>query len=268
MNYHSDTEIFSRLHEHYDESKTLFPKDRIVGIFLQGSQNYGLDTAESDLDTKLIVTPTFENIALNQKPVSTTHIRENNEHIDLKDIRLYIDTFRKQNLNFLEILFTEYFYFNSMYGKPWSKLLKHREEIAHYNFDRSLKSMCGIAAEKRHALQNPYPTKLDILEKFGYDPKQLHHLLRVKEYLERYIAGEKYKDCLVSNQPDYLKAIKSGLLPVDEAVKLADSTYEALRDLVDRSLTGAPANPEIEALFKEVQLEIMRIAMEAELCQK
>lgn len=51
-----------RVLEHYDEAKTLFPEDRIVGIFLQGSQNYGLDLPTSDVDTKLIVVPTFQEL--------------------------------------------------------------------------------------------------------------------------------------------------------------------------------------------------------------
>ena len=98
-----------RLFEHYDEALEHFNKEQIVGIFLQGSQNYGLDLPTSDVDTKLIVVPNFKDIALNNKPVSITHIRANEEHIGFKDVRLYMETFRKQNLNFLEILFTPYY---------------------------------------------------------------------------------------------------------------------------------------------------------------
>ena len=108
-------ETMRRLYEHHEEAKQYFPEDRIVGVWLQGSQNYGLDLPTSDVDTKLIVVPTFKDIALNRKPVSTTHVRANDEHIDFKDIRLYIETFKKQNLNFLEILFTDYFIINPFY---------------------------------------------------------------------------------------------------------------------------------------------------------
>lgn len=94
MNYHSDQWIMDRVQEHYNEALESFPKDRIVGIFYQGSGNYGLDYEGSDVDTKLIVTPTFKDIAMNKNPVSKTHIRAND------DIRLYIQTFKKQNLNF------------------------------------------------------------------------------------------------------------------------------------------------------------------------
>jgi predicted nucleotidyltransferase len=98
--------IMKRVQEHYDEALQYFPEEQIVGIFLQGSQNYDLDYEGSDVDTKLIVVPSFKDICLNRKPISTTHVRENNEHIDWKDVRKYVEEFRKQNLNFLEILFT------------------------------------------------------------------------------------------------------------------------------------------------------------------
>lgn len=83
------------IREHYNESLQYFSEYQIVGIFYQGSGNYGLDYEKSDIDTKLIVIPSFEDIAFNHKPVSTTHVRENDEHIDFKDIRLYMQTFRK-----------------------------------------------------------------------------------------------------------------------------------------------------------------------------
>ena len=59
-----------------------------VGLFLQGSQNYNLDYEGSDIDTKAIMLPSFSDFVLNAKPLSTTHIMENNEHVDFKDIRL------------------------------------------------------------------------------------------------------------------------------------------------------------------------------------
>ena len=116
MNFHSDEWIMDRVREHYNEALEYFPEDRIVGIFYQGSGNYGLDYEGSDVDTKLIVTPTFEDIAMNKKAVSTTHIRENEEHIDFKDIRLYIQTFRKQIRNRFKILYRESFKSNE--GDP------------------------------------------------------------------------------------------------------------------------------------------------------
>ena len=199
---------YERLMEHLTEARQYFAEEQIVGIFLQGSQNYGLNLPGSDVDTKLIVVPSFKDICLNRKPVSTTHVRANDEHIDWKDIRLYMETFRKQNLNFLEILFTDYYWINPMYEEQWMRLVQKREEIARMNPWRAVKSMKGIAMEKYHAMEHHYPARMAWIEKFSYDPKQLHHLIRVREYIERYIDGESYEDCLISTQPEYLQKVK------------------------------------------------------------
>lgn len=202
------TDVMSRVHDHLDESLQRFDESRIVGIFLQGSQNYGLETPKSDVDTKLIVTPTFDEVVLNKKPISTTHVRANNEHTDLKDIRLMLATFRKQNLNFIEILFTPYAWVNPLFESEWGRLTAAREQIAHYSPYSAVKTMKGIAMEKYHAMEHEYPSKLEVLAEYGYDPKQLHHLLRVQEYIHRYISGESYEACLYPKRPEFLIAVK------------------------------------------------------------
>lgn len=273
-NFHSDEWIMARLAEHYEEAKQHFDESRIVGIFVQGSQNYGLDYEGSDIDTKLIVAPTFEEIAFNKKPVSTTHVRENNEHIDFKDIRLYIETFRKQNLNFLEILFTPYKIVNPQYAEWWNKLVENREAIAHYDIHRAIKSMKGIALEKYHAMEHKYPSKIDIIEKYGYDSKQLHHLLRVEEYLFRYIEGESYEDCLIptAETATKLKIIKEDNeeLSLEEARGAAKVALQNIERICEAGLAYYPEgyNPEVEELLKEVQYDIMKFAIAVELVEE
>ena len=101
-----------------------YPADNILGIFLQGSQNYGLDYEGSDVDTKLIVVPTLKDIAMNNKPISTTYVRPSDSaHTDLKDVRLYMETFKKANINFVEILFTDYKYVNEYYLPECNELV-------------------------------------------------------------------------------------------------------------------------------------------------
>ena len=269
MNYHSGKWIMDKVTEHAKEAETLIPKKHIVGVFLQGSQNYGLDYEDSDVDTKCITTPTFKEIALARKPLSTTHIRANDEHIDLKDIRLYVQTFRKQNLNFLEILYTPYFHFFNYYFKnQWDRLVAHREEITHYDPVRSIKSMMGIASEKYFAMEHHYPSRMAWIEKYGYDPKQLHHLLRVSEYLDRYLAEEPYGDCLVSNQADFLLAVKKGCFSLEEARDIANTTYADIREKCDKSVEAHKndkPNKYIDELLDDVAYEIMKESVKRDL---
>ena len=270
-NFHSDEWIMARLTEHYEEAKTLIDESHIVGLFCQGSQNYGLDYEGSDIDTKLIVVPTFEDIAFNKKPISTTHVRQNNEHIDLKDVRLYIETFRKQNLNFLEILFTPYKIVNPQYAEFWQKLIDAREAVAHYDIHKSIKSMKGIALEKYHAMEHKYPSKIEIIEKYSYDSKQLHHLMRVENYLMRYIAGESYEACLIPDEEtaEKLRKIKedNGYLSLEQAKTLADLCIDSINTQCEAYLETVPKghNEKVEALLKEVQYDIMKLAVTMEL---
>lgn len=260
--------VMDRVREHYNEALTYFPEDRIVGIFLQGSQNYGLATPQSDVDTKLIVTPTFKDIAMNRKPVSTTHIRANEEHIDFKDIRLYIQTFRKQNLNFLEILYTDFAIVNPIYEKQWNRLVESREAITHFNPYRSVQSMKGIALEKYHAMEHEYPSKVEVLKKYGYDGKQLHHLVRVEDYLGRYINGESYESCLDPGpMKQELIEIKMGKYSLADARSIADKAKAHVEEMAEYAYSIYPneEDPEVNELLDDVQYEIMRIAVKGEL---
>ena len=258
-----DLSIHQRVLEHLKEAKKYFPENQIVGIFLQGSQNYGLDIPSSDVDTKLIIAPSFKDIAMNKKAVSTTHVRANNEHTDFKDIRLYIETFRKQNLNFLEILFTPYAFINPLYEAEWNRLVEAREAITHMNPYRSVQSMKGIALEKYHAMEQPYPSKLAIINKYGYDNKQLHHLLRVEDYLKRYIRGDSYEECL---RPTNLVALlweKTHFRPLAEARAVADMAKDHVERMAAEAYTkyDNTEDPEVNELLDDVQYQIMRIAV-------
>ena len=73
----SNTNISTKIIEHYNEALKYFPKENIIGVFLYGSQNYGCDTENSDVDTICIVIPTLKDICFNRAPVSRTHICPN-----------------------------------------------------------------------------------------------------------------------------------------------------------------------------------------------
>jgi hypothetical protein len=264
----NDKMLMKRMQEHYDEALEHFSKDRIVILCCQGSQNYKLDLPTSDLDTKLIVTPSFKDIALNKKPVSTTHIRVNEEHIDFKDVRLYVETFRKQNLNFLEILFTPYKIVNPLYADQWSRLEIAREQIARMNPYKAVKSMKGVALEKYHAMEHPYPSKLEVLAKYAYDPKQLHHLVRVDNYLTRYIAGDSYESSMVptGSMRNFLLDIKKGKYNLAEARSLAAYVVDHVTKIADEfcANTKDKEDESMRQLLEDVSYNIMKISAEKE----
>ena len=266
MNYHSDKYIMDGIREHYNEALEYFPEDRIVCLVLQGSQNYGLDIPSSDIDTKLIVTPTFKDVAMNRQPISTTHIRVDNSHTDWKDIRLMLQTFRKCNLNFLEILFSPYCIINPLYAEEWNLLIQNNELIANYDPCKYVKTMCELSRRKYEQMEHESPSHHDDIEKFGYSPKELHHLLRIEEYIERYIAGEPYKDCLISKLPDYLISVKQGCYTLGDARWIANCSMSHIEEMCDASpFKEHDINRDVNKLLDDVQYEIMKIAIKKEI---
>ena len=236
MNYHSDKWIKQRLQEHYEEALTIFPKDKVLSIHTQGSQNYGLDYIGSDVDTKCIILPTLEDVCLNRKAVSYTHVRANNEHIDFKDLRVIAGDLKKQNINFLEILFTPYCLINKDYASLFEAMYDWCEDIARYDNYRFVKSVAGMSMEKHKALELDRPSQHDEIVKYGWATKQLHHIIRLHNFLKRWADGEFFAECLIDLDSDYLVKIKQHgheMLTLEEARDMAkkfDAETNAIKE--------------------------------------
>lgn len=244
MSYKNEEEVMNRVKEHY---KILVECGyEIVFVAHQGSWNYGLGYEGSDVDTKAVVLPSFQDIVYNKEPLSFTKVLDNDEHIDIKDVRIMFENFKKQNINFLEILFSKFKIINPKYEQIIKPLFRNKELIAHFNTNQALRCMAGMSMEKLKALRHPYPSLVEKIEKYGYDNKQLHHILRMNEFIKRYGEGESFESCLIPKNRDYLLKIKSTFMPVNEAVKLANEYDEDTKKYKDMKIT------ETDIIDKEV----------------
>jgi len=196
-----DEKVLKRVQEHYDKVAEFGYE--VVMVALQGSQNYKLDIDGSDVDTKAIVLPKFEDIVLNKKPASCTHVMDNGEHVDIKDIRLMFGEFKKANMNFVELLFTEYLVVNEKYATALLPIFVNREEIARYNPIAALKCANSQATARLK----------DIEKKF--DRKKFSTILRQEEFMMSYIAEEDYINCIIPINVDHIKGIKSGKIAIN-----------------------------------------------------
>ena len=234
-----DERIMKRVKEHYEEACSLGKE--VVAVFLQGSQNYKLDEYSdeymSDIDTKCIILPTLDDIVNSKSPYSSTHVCANNEHIDIKDIRVMFEMFKKQNNAYVELLFTKYYYINPRYEKLIMELKMLAESISRMHPNQALRCMAGTSAEKYKALEHPYPNTMEKINKFGYDPKQLHHILRLNDFMKRFIAGESYESCLVPKHIGYLMKVKKGFYDLTEARRLAYETDQENKRLKEENIT-------------------------------
>lgn len=265
-----DEYIMSRLLEHYQQIKD---KYEVVGIFIQGSQNYNLDIYDedykSDIDTKAIVLPSLEDIISNKDPVSTTLVLDNNEHIDVKDIRIMFNTFLKQNINFIEILFTKYKIMNPKYKELFNPMFINREKIAHYDINKALNCQCGMSQEKYIALKHPYPTIKDKIDKYGYDPKQLHHIIRMNDFIKKYVKGVPYEQCLIPDDPQELIDIKKGIYSLYEAEIKAQLVNKETYEIAKANISeDNKRDEEVIEILNKVKENILKKRFKEELIDK
>jgi predicted nucleotidyltransferase len=239
----------------------------VLGVFLQGSQNYNLEWEQSDIDTKAIVLPSLSDIIHNKTPTSITSVLPSNEHIDVKDIRLMFECFKKQNINFVEILFTKYKHINIEYKEYFQPMLDNNEKIAHYNNYASVNCISGMSMEKYKALEHPYPSIIEKIEKYGHDCKQLHHIVRMNEFIRRYLNGEPYKNCLISNNRKNLLKIKSGFYSLKNARILAKLFDDDTRRIKNEYMANNPlvVDQEVEKIMYDVIEKCIKYSIKKEI---
>ena len=187
-------DISVALLEHYNKAKEKFPHTTILGVFLYGSQNYNIATEDSDVDTIAILIPSFEDLVL-ETSISKEIRFKNGEHCVAKDIREIVKQWKKQSLNFLEILFTDYYIINPTFQEEWNKLLKEKEFIARMDLNKAIKAIYGQA--KHTYLQDKT------------DKKKQANALRMFFFLQDLISWKPYKDCMTSHH-ELVYKVKTG----------------------------------------------------------
>lgn len=246
-----------------------FNDNQIVYIALEGSQNYKLDTNASDVDTKLILLPNIYDIIWNHKPVSTTHIRENGEHTSYTDLRNFFQSLRKQNVNFIETLYSPWIIVNKLYIDEISYLLKNKDLISHYNKVKAVKTIGGIATDRYKAIYNTNSARANIIEKYGYDGKSASHLLRLHYFLSNYIEEKPYEECIVPKKEyrEDILSLKNNKMSSNIVESYATYLYEEIQEIVDNYIANhiEETDQDAERVLTSVQESIIRKSLKMDL---
>ena len=267
-----EEKIMQRVQEHYDYLQSLGYE--VVCVCLQGSQNYGLDEYSdeymSDIDTKAIVLPPLDDFIAAAPPVSTVVIMDNNEHAEVKDIRIMFDMFKKANISYIELLFTEFKIINPEWAEFIEPLFANRELISKYNRNQFLRCIAGMAMEKRKALCHPYPNLIEKIEKYGYDGKQLHHCVRLYNFIERFVNGESLDTCYKVKAPMHnilmnykkQKDAYGNELSQEKAIEICDYYVAEIGKIKDAALTEEEVlDKDAEKLLSRILLKIIKAKM-------
>jgi hypothetical protein len=195
--------IQERLLRHYNTIIDQYGADSVLGVFLYGSQNYKCDLATSDVDTKGIIIPDLYHLAIDRHEVK--HIDIEGEVCECMTIMHMVANWKKQNPNFVEIMFTDYYILNPKYAQIWTPFINTwREKIARYDVRCGIKSICGQALNTIR--QNPY------------DGKKIGNAYRLLSFVEHYEAGDCYQNCLIPECASLVKQYKAGIMPVSKTV--------------------------------------------------
>lgn len=201
--------------------KSGIPEKAILGVFLFGSQNYNCNTENSDVDTKCIVVRSFKEILFKTEKEAYIKKVGAEEQCNVMDITHFFSNLLKQNINFCEVLFTEYFWLNPRYKRLWNKyFIRNRENITRLYPTRCVESIVGQAI---HTLkQNPL------------DGKKVGNAIRLLIFLKKYEAGEKYIDCIKLSPKDkevVLKYKTIKVLPNEDKANEIQNEFIKIKEL-------------------------------------
>lgn len=246
--YKDDWDIQKRVEAHVKEVQETHKYDG-VEMFVcaaNGSMNYGLFDESSDVDTKMLVFPELDDLFLGRKSINKVEVLANNEHCTLKDIRDYFRIFRKANINFLEILCTDYVYVNPVYKNEWNLLCSKVDEIANLNPHKVLASSLGMAREKASKICHDSPANHELIEKHGYVAKELQHIIRLYNFIFKYCSGVPFSKAIrvnshkVRDEMMDIKRYRISLTP-EEAKARCDEYVHNMKAIIEDAESEKPS---------------------------
>lgn len=268
MIYNED-KVKKEIKKRYEQVRLMYGNHNIVGVFYFGSGNYNLDTPFSDIDTKIIMLPKFDDIVDSQHWISKTIVHEDGSLSEVKDIRLMFNSYLKQNINFTETLFTKYFELNPEYTGVWlGAIVKNREKIAHYCPQKAVLTMWGNMKTKYKQMLHCAPHSEEDIAKYGYCLKDFHHIARLYDFITRYIEGEEtYENILIPKNRELLISYKTTPYPLEEVKEICTNLINQAEVLVDEYVQEKPfkVDKEVEEILSSVQRSMIATALKKEL---
>lgn len=242
----------------------------IFFIALYGSQNYGLATENSDIDCKAIVIPTTMNIIMQSEPVFCTIKAFDNELIEVMDVRHFFKKLTKQHPNYLEILYTDYMIVNEDYSDIMDALLRNRDSIVQSNIFGTIGNIVGNINGYRGSLFHRKPSNEKDYDRCGYAPKDLMHMYRLLWFLNDFLAGKPYKDCLLNEtNVKWLLEVKAGEIPCSEVHEIAKGIDDRAMD-IKKEYMKTHENVYDEWAYQQCQTFLYRILsrrIKKEICE-
>ena len=131
-------------HHYIVENKVKTEGSVVLMTCLIGSQNYGLDTPQSDCDTFSFILPDFLSFIRGDAPKSYEFEVEDGKCM-VKDMRLALNLLRKPSPNSVEYFAGRYKVYNAEYKEVFDNFLNdgHLFYMTHCNYKHMFDAICG-----------------------------------------------------------------------------------------------------------------------------
>lgn len=245
----------------------------VAYVALYGSQNYGMEIHtedyQSDVDMKAVVVPTLHDLISNSKPISTVVDTEWGQ-CDIKDIRSYFQTLLKANPAYIETLFTKYYIVDSRFKEDFYEIHELKEELVHALRAQMIRAMYGMMCEKEKAMCHPYPTIAHRIEQFGFDGKQVSHIIRLYTMMKDYYINRHFmSDCFTpTTRIQEMLDAKTNIMRFEDAkilVKEFMKKGKQLKEAVLNDIDESKIDYSVKERFLQLSQSIIKDKIELEI---
>lgn len=224
---------------------------------LVGSHNYNLNTLESDMDYKVYVTPTFEELYNNKRYQKSIVKHTDGNDYDIHDIRKLPDLIFKSNLNYLETFYSKDVFINAY---EISQMFRFREDIFNINLPQLFKSCGGTFLQKMKLLLKGTEGTQHLVEIFGYDTKQAQHAYRNLNFCVRYAETDftdvEYALRYTGEDLEFMMSIKNGDFTHDNFERFVNFYHDSKFVHVKEKYLAQPVNLKLK---ENIDYQIMKL---------
>lgn len=254
-----NTQLLNYLNQYLECADTIVKRrgEEIFLLYLKGSQNYGLDNEDSDIDLIVVTIPTLQRVLCNKVPCSSTYkmaekpfsgVVENSKGLStFMDIRNYFLSLKKNNPTTLESLFTPYYVVNPKYKNFFFELQKLRNDVVLANPKKLILSLLGGANSEYGKVTNEFSK--DNLDYYKINKAQASFFrlsLMARFYLKTYQEEDfDYNDILTFKKNKYWQRLLYSLKNTRD--RLYSKTYD------DRMQKILSTNLQYQKEWKEQQ---------------
>jgi predicted nucleotidyltransferase len=236
----NDYKVKQSIYQHYQFIKNYYSSKAILAVCLVGSQNYGIDDENSDVDSVVIVIPSTKDYMFGRGRISKEYVLPNGEHTVVKDVVSVYEGMLKGTFNMLELLYSKSVYLNARYSEEIS-LFRHllKYKMAEHAPWADALSVCGMGLNQKK-------NKKFKRTQFAY------------QYVGMRLANKELKDCFDKEMRDFYCPLEYA---EEHGIELNEETFKEMREIILERKSQNPKEEIDESLYSQSEDLILTLVM-------